>query len=190
MVILTPDTKTCMSALLLTDSFDPYSFIEGEITTFAVFKVDGYLKKEFFEEAPSRAYSLWQDVRGYFFSIIKGKRTPLNFRLIFALSAGETEAFLRRNIWISPRKRSRASSSTSALTGTGSPAQRACPPPDSRWTNLLSTPGISGRRLCSTTFISPSRYRCSKRGLRPAVRPRSPRMICDAGKSPNLSSSL
>lgn len=95
MVILTPDTKTCMSALLLTDSFDPYSFIEGEITTFAVFKVDGYLKKEFFEEAPSRAYSLWQDVRGYFFSIIKGKRTPLNFRLIFALSAGETEAFLR-----------------------------------------------------------------------------------------------
>ena len=95
MVILTPDTKTCMSALLLTDSFDPYSFIEGEITTFAVFKVDGYLKKEFFEEAPSRAYSLWQDVRGYFLSIIKGKRTPLNFRLIFALSAGDTEVFLR-----------------------------------------------------------------------------------------------
>ena len=41
--------KECMSQLLLTETFDPFLFIEGEIMTFSTFTMDGYLKKKFRE---------------------------------------------------------------------------------------------------------------------------------------------
>ncbi len=78
-----------MAHLLLRDTFDTFSFIEGEIATFSRFSLDGHIQKDFFEEAPDREYSLWKEVREYCFSIIRGKRTPLNFRFIFSLSPDE-----------------------------------------------------------------------------------------------------
>ena len=82
------DVKECMGKLLLSETFDPFYFIEGEIITFSTFNIDGYLKKDFFdtEEVPEREYALWKDVREFCFSIIKGKRTPLNFKFILGLS--------------------------------------------------------------------------------------------------------
>lgn len=94
MIILQPDTKKCMSSLLLHTSFDLFSFIEGEITTYARFTMDGYLQKDFFEEPPKDTYALWKDMRGYCLSIIKGTRTPLHFKLILSLSAKDTSSFL------------------------------------------------------------------------------------------------
>lgn len=90
------EVKECMSKLLLSEIFDPFYFIEGEITTFATFKMDGYLKKEFFEkdDAPQREYALWKDVREYCFSLIKGKRTPLGFKFILGLSDSNIEKLL------------------------------------------------------------------------------------------------
>ena len=41
MNILTLSAKNCMSHLLLKDTFDHFSFIEGEITTFNTFTIDG-----------------------------------------------------------------------------------------------------------------------------------------------------
>mgnify|MGYP003309221402 CR=1 FL=1 len=67
------EVKECMSKLLLSEVFDPFFFIEGEITTFSTFSIDGYLKKEFYnkEEVPERDYALWKEVREYCFSLIK-----------------------------------------------------------------------------------------------------------------------
>lgn len=96
MIILTLETKKCMSELLLRDSFDDFSFIEGEITTFNKFSIDGYLHKEFYEEAPDKDYSDWKDLREYCFSLIKGRRTPLDFKLIYSLSGPGIDAFLTR----------------------------------------------------------------------------------------------
>lgn len=81
------DTKSFMSQLLLADTFDNFTFIEGEITTFNTFKIDGYMQKNFFdtdEEVPE--YSSWKNVREFCFSLIKGKRTPLGFHFTFSLS--------------------------------------------------------------------------------------------------------
>ena len=84
------NVKNTMAQLLLKDTFDRFSFIEGEIVTFNTFKFDGYLQKEFFhgEEAAEELeeYAHWSDVREFCFSLIKGKRTPLSFRFIFSLS--------------------------------------------------------------------------------------------------------
>ena len=57
MNMYTLSAKSCMSHLLLKDTFDKFSFIEGEITTFNTFTIDGFLHKEFFDEKPERSYS-------------------------------------------------------------------------------------------------------------------------------------
>ena len=90
------NVKKFMSQLLMTETFDRFSFIEGEIVTFNTFKLDGYLQKDFFDApdgyesesspTPLEEYSRWGDIREFCFSLIKGKRTPLSFRLILSLS--------------------------------------------------------------------------------------------------------
>ena len=82
MIHLTIDTKKCMSELLLRDTFDTFTFIDGEITTFSKF------------QAPEREYGIWSDYRSFCLSIIKGKRTPLNFKFVFAVSAEQTERII------------------------------------------------------------------------------------------------
>lgn len=94
MIHLTIDTKKCMSQLLLCDTFDHFSLSDGEITTFSKFHIDGYLHKEFFEDTPEQEYGLWSDYRNFCFSIIKGKRTPLHFKFIFALPAESMQEVL------------------------------------------------------------------------------------------------
>ena len=97
MIMLKIDTKKCMSELLLRDTFDAFSFIEGTITTFSHFTIDGFLHKSFFEEAPEKEYADWKVLREYCFSIIKGKRTPLDFKLIFSLPKEETASLISEN---------------------------------------------------------------------------------------------
>ena len=94
MNMFTLSAKSCMSHLLLRDTFDKFSFIEGEITTFNKFTLDGFLHKDFFDEKPARDYSYWREVRDLCFSLIKGKRTPLHFKIV--LSAGALRGFSGR----------------------------------------------------------------------------------------------
>ena len=92
------DIKNFMAQLLLSETFDHFSFIEGEIVTFNTFKIDGFIQKDFFdtEEEPPQ-YSYWENLREYCFSIIRGKRTPLSFHLVFSLSPSNTERLIARN---------------------------------------------------------------------------------------------
>ena len=60
--------KNCMSHLLLKDTFDNFSFIDGEITTFNKFLLS--------------------------FQIIRGKRTPLGFKIVLALPEDQIPYFL------------------------------------------------------------------------------------------------
>lgn len=94
MITLPLKTKASMSHLLLKDTFDAFSFIEGEITTFNKFIIDGFLHKDFFEEAPEHTYSSWKDVREFCFNIIRGKRTPLSFKIILSLAPEKFQGFL------------------------------------------------------------------------------------------------
>lgn len=101
MLIFSLDTKKCMNSLLLSSVFDSFLFIEGEVTTFNTFQIDGRLKKEFYrqdEEAfasiGERTYSYWKELREFVFSLIRGKRTPLGFKLVFSLSKSNIERFI------------------------------------------------------------------------------------------------
>ena len=94
MIILNLKTKNCMQHLLLKPNFDSFALLEGEITTYNTFRIDGYIHKNFYEDAPLKDYSSWGDLREFCFHIIRGKRTPLNFRFILSLPKEEFEAFL------------------------------------------------------------------------------------------------
>lgn len=83
-----------MQHLLLKPTFDSFSLIEGEITTYNTFRVDGFIHKKFYEDAPAKEYSSWGDLREFCFQIIRGKRTPLNFRFILSLPKEDFSAFL------------------------------------------------------------------------------------------------
>ena len=87
-----------MAQLPLSESFDHFSFIEGEIVTFNTFKIDVFIRKAFFnpKEDPPQ-YSYWENLREYCFSIIREKRTPLSFHLVFSLSPSNTERLIARN---------------------------------------------------------------------------------------------
>lgn len=97
MTVFTLNARSCMSHLLLKDTFDRFSFFEGEITTFNKFTVDGFLHKDFFDEEPEYTYSYWKELREYCFSIIKGRRTPLNFKIILSLAPENFENFLHEH---------------------------------------------------------------------------------------------
>ena len=91
------ETKKCTSELFLNHTFDDFSFVEGSITTFNKFTIDGRLKKEFFDSPPDREYAKWSQLREYCFSLIKGRRTPLDFKLVFTLAPLEIEKLILKN---------------------------------------------------------------------------------------------
>lgn len=102
MTVLDLVTKASMAKLLLTDTFSDYTFMEGEVTTFNTFKIDGYLHPEFYDSddmeliGSKQTHSSWGQVREYFLQMIKGKRTPLKFRIILSLSPAEIEALIEK----------------------------------------------------------------------------------------------
>ncbi|MFA4034429.1 DUF5721 family protein [Blautia stercoris] len=98
------DVKDFMARLLISEEFDSFWLCEASITTFSTFQIDGTLRPEFFdtEEAEAltksgRTHCLWQEVKPYCFSIIKGKKTPLSFKIVFQLSRQASEQLLLKN---------------------------------------------------------------------------------------------
>ena len=100
-----PEVKDLMGKLLLQDTFDSFSFIEGSITTFSTFTINGYLKKDFYnsdekelQSLENRTHVTWGEIRDYCYHIIKGKNSPLNFRFVLAFSAQNTITLLQREL--------------------------------------------------------------------------------------------
>jgi hypothetical protein len=95
------EIRTFMHALLLTDAFDLYCVAEAHLVTFAEFTIDGTLHPEFFQDAsgqdtPASSEPLvrWGQLRSSFYSLIRGKRQPLSFRIVFQLSRAGVEKLI------------------------------------------------------------------------------------------------
>lgn len=96
------DIKTFMNKLLLGASFDSFLLLEGSITTFNTFHIDGTLQKEYYnreeqELLEGRALSRWSEVKPFCLELIKGKKTPLAFHLTLQLSPSNTEKLLAQS---------------------------------------------------------------------------------------------
>lgn len=95
------DVKDFMNKLLIGSVFDHFWLNEATITTFNTFTVDGQLQKDFFDsdarealERSARTCSLWMEVKPFCYSVIRGKRTPLSFKIVFQLSYNKMKAAL------------------------------------------------------------------------------------------------
>jgi len=89
--------KDATRKLFLDTSFDCFSLMEAAFICASSFTVDGHCNKDFFDpaEVPDDEYIAWSAIRPICFQMIKGKRVPLSFRLVFTLSAAKAaERFL------------------------------------------------------------------------------------------------
>ena len=84
-------TKNIMNALLLSEQFDSFLVEEAIITTYNTFHIDGHLVTDFYtneelelleSEEKSTTFSCWQDIRPFCLQLIKGKKTPVSFKVI------------------------------------------------------------------------------------------------------------
>ena len=71
-------------------------------SVFNTFSIDGRLLKDFFDTDSlnkitehGRTHSLWKDIRPFCWSVIRGKRTPLSFKIVLHLSRSGVEAAVR-----------------------------------------------------------------------------------------------
>jgi hypothetical protein len=96
------DVKAFMNSLLVQSVFDNFYISELEINTYNRFQISGKLNEEFYstEEAENlngRKYSFWSEVKPYAFSLVKGNKLPLSIKIVFLLSAVNTENVLKKS---------------------------------------------------------------------------------------------
>lgn len=82
-----------MNVLLLSEKLDSFLVEEVEITTCNTFRIDGHTVKEFYSDSeldeleaagkPVGDFSIWETLRPICFGLIKGKRTPVSFKVTF-----------------------------------------------------------------------------------------------------------
>ncbi len=96
--------KNFMNRLLVSDTFDRFYVSEASITTFVTFSIDGLLHQDFFDadtakelRSSGQQQVLWKDIKPFCFSVIKGKRTPLSFKIVLLFSRDETELLIARS---------------------------------------------------------------------------------------------
>ena len=83
--------------LLVGNEFDDFLVTEVSITTYNTFNIDGHINKSFFtdEEYSSlmeKELSTWKDLKSTCFELIKGKRTPVKFKMVFMKRPVENES--------------------------------------------------------------------------------------------------
>lgn len=98
------DVKKFMSKLLGGDAFDCFLLAEAAVTTYNTFIIDGHMVREFFtgdvnDEGglPPYEFSQWKDMRPLCFDLIKGKRTPVNFKFVLHYKPELIEKILSEN---------------------------------------------------------------------------------------------
>ena len=97
------DIRDFMKKLLIGDVFDTFLLSEASVTTYASFHIDGtfhpgYLGQDEAEllTAEKCGYTLWKRIRPFLLEIMKGKNTPLSFRIVFRLAQHNTESLVAR----------------------------------------------------------------------------------------------
>lgn len=97
------DTRDFMKKLLTQDLFDTFLFSEAVITTFTTFTIDGTWHPDYYEEQGTDADSsdssipkalTWKLIRPVLFDMIKGRHTPVSFRIVLRLADYNVESLL------------------------------------------------------------------------------------------------
>lgn len=97
------DAKAFTNGLFVGNLFDAFLLREAEITTYNRFTIDGRISRGYYSEEERAEkgledYSFWSTIRPICFSLVKGKRLPESFRLVFQLDREKTAAFINSRV--------------------------------------------------------------------------------------------
>lgn len=86
------ELKDFMGKLLKSECFDSFLLEEALISTSATYTIDGKINADFYTpeekqdtDCLAHEFLAWKDIRPLCFDLIKGKRTPLNFKFVLQL---------------------------------------------------------------------------------------------------------
>ena len=74
--------------LLDSQEFDDFKLVEASIVTFNLFKINGKNIKDYYAESERESldeFSAWSRVKPFCYQIIKGKKLPVSFKIVFKL---------------------------------------------------------------------------------------------------------
>lgn len=96
------DVKTFMTHLLINNTFDEFLVNEVTITTYNTFRIDGHINRDFytedeFNDLKDQHLSYWSKIRPICFSLIKGNKTPVYFKIIYALNREQISSIVQQN---------------------------------------------------------------------------------------------
>lgn len=92
------DQKSFTAQLFTGTLFDTFLLCEADFKTRQTVHIDGRICRDYFDNAsdiPADSYNTWRYVRPTCFQIIRGKRLPVYFKLILALSGDNLEKTLQ-----------------------------------------------------------------------------------------------
>lgn len=98
------DTKEFMNLLLRSTVFDSFLLYEAVVKTNVTYEIKGRIHKDFFDTLsedmqPKEEFSDWESQKTHVFQWMKGKRTPLFFKISLLLSKeGLTDFLLKSNL--------------------------------------------------------------------------------------------
>lgn len=95
------DIKNFMQLLFQTNILDSYEFVSAELATDISYSLNGHIHKEFFNEKEAESMGLadydylpWHLAKEKLFILIKGKKTPLQLKIVLKACKNQTQDFL------------------------------------------------------------------------------------------------
>ncbi|MCF0228751.1 MAG: hypothetical protein HUJ76_03520 [Parasporobacterium sp.] len=90
------------AALFTGEVFDGFLVTEAVFSTMATFSIDGHINRDFLSEEEQNlpenqeGVNQWRKMKPICYEIIKGKRIPRKFKIVFRLSEAKLRTFLEK----------------------------------------------------------------------------------------------
>lgn len=96
------DVKQFMHALLLEPTFDHFLLREASVKTGVSYIIDGKLNVDFYDseeqqQLRQQLYCSYEEQRPFLLSFIRGKKTPLSFKIVFLLAPYQVAKLIEQN---------------------------------------------------------------------------------------------
>ena len=96
------DVKHFMNTLLKEETFDRFLLREATIKSGISYVIDGTINYDFYdteeqEQFSHRTYCYFGEQRPFLFSLMKGKKTPLAFRIVFLMAQSNVQKLIDLN---------------------------------------------------------------------------------------------
>ena len=94
--------KNLTTALFTGTNFDEFLVTEAYFSTLFDVSIEGHINADFLNDEEKalpenqEGSVSWGRIRGYCFELIKGRKTPLKFKIVFRMPSNREEGFIRK----------------------------------------------------------------------------------------------